>query len=115
MIWWFSRSAGDDRVVALGLAYSAAMVAGAAALFVLLGRHIHRALPVGAALVRSLVCAGAAYGAARLVVELLPSHTRAEAALTAVVGAALAVAVYAGMQWAARAPEFKGIPSAGSA
>jgi hypothetical protein len=27
------------------------------------------------------------------------------------VGAALAVAVYAGLQWVARAPEFKGITS----
>jgi len=115
MVWWFARSSGDNRVVVLGLAYSTAMVAGAAALLVLLGHRIRRSLPVGVALVRSMVCAGAAYGAARLVVELLPSSTRAEAALTAVVGAALAVAVYAGLQWAARAPEFKGIPSEGQA
>jgi len=109
MLWWFSRSSGDGRVVVLGLAYSTAMIAGAAALLVLLGRHIHRALPVGRALVRSVVCAGAAYGAARFVVDLLPSASRVEAALTLVVGTALAIAVYAGLQWAARAPEFKGI------
>jgi putative peptidoglycan lipid II flippase len=111
MLWWFSRSAGDGRVVVLGLAHSTAMIAGAAALLVLLGRHIRRALPVGASLLRSLGCALAAYGAARLVVELLPSSSRADAALTLVVGAALAVGVYAGLQWVARASEFKGITS----
>jgi putative peptidoglycan lipid II flippase len=111
MLWWFSRSTGDGRVVVLGLAHSTAMIAGAAALLVLLGRHIHRALPVGASLLRSLGCALAAYGAARLVVELLPSSSRAEAALTLVVGAVLAAGVYAGLQWIARASEFKGITS----
>jgi len=111
MLWWFSRSTGDGRVVVLGLATSTAMIAGAAALLVLLARHIRRALPVGASLARSVGCAAAAYGAARLAVEVLPSGSRAEAGLTLVVGAALAVAVYAGLQWVARAPEFKGITS----
>ena len=111
MLWWFSRSSGDMRVVVLGLANSTAMIAGAAALLILLGRHIRRTLPVGASLLRSVACAGVAYGAARLVVEVLPSGSRAEAALTLVVGAVLAIAVYAGLQWVARAPEFKGITS----
>jgi putative peptidoglycan lipid II flippase len=115
MVWWFSRSSGDDRVVVLGLAYSTAMIAGAAALLILLARHIHRALPVGRSLVRSLVCAAAAYGAARLVVELVPSSSRVEAALTVVVGTALSLAVYAGLQWAARAPEFRGITTEATA
>jgi peptidoglycan biosynthesis protein MviN/MurJ (putative lipid II flippase) len=109
MVWWFTRSTGDGRVVVLGLAHSTAMIAGAGALLILLGRHIHRALPVGRSLVRSGVCAGAAYGAARLVVAVLPSASRADAALTVVAGAVLAIAVYAGLQWVARAPEFKGI------
>ncbi|MBV9412728.1 MAG: murein biosynthesis integral membrane protein MurJ [Acidimicrobiia bacterium] len=111
MLWWFSQSTGDGRVVVLGLANSTAMIAGAAALLLLLGRHIHHMFRVGAALVRSLACAAAAYGAARLVVEVLPSSSRAEAALTVVVGAVLALVVYAGLQWVARAPEFKGITS----
>ena len=111
MLWWFSRSTGDGRVVVLGLATSTAMVAGAAALLVLLARHIRRALPVGASLARSAACAVAAYGAARLAVEVLPSGSRGEAALTVVAGTALAVAVYAGLQWVARAPEFRGIPA----
>jgi len=115
MVWWFWQSTGDGRVVALGLGYSTAMIAGAGGLLVFLGRHIHHTFRVGAALVRSLACALAAYGAARLVVEVLPSASRAEAALTVVVGAALAVAVYAGLQWVARAPEFKGIASETSA
>jgi len=111
MLWWYARSTGDGRVVVLGLAHSTAMVAGAAALLVLLSRHIHRALPVGASLARSLACTAAAYGAARLAVEVLPSGSRAESALTVVVGAALAAAVYGGLQWMARAPEFRGIAS----
>jgi putative peptidoglycan lipid II flippase len=115
MLWWFSSSTGDGRVVVLGLAYSTAMVAGAAALLVLLRRQIRRALPVGRSLARSLVCTAAAYGAARLTVEVLPSTSRVEAALTVAVGSAIAIAVYAGLQWAARAPEFKGIASEGSA
>jgi hypothetical protein len=72
-------------------------------------------LAVGGALLRSAVCTAAAYGVARLAVELLPSGSRAEAALTLVVGATLAVAVYAGLQWVARAPEFKGITSEAAA
>ena len=111
MLWWFARSTGDSRVVVLGLAHSTAMIAGAGALLVLLGRRIHRAFPVGASLVRSVGCAAAAYGAARLVVELLPSATRVDAAVPVVLGTALAVAVYAGLQRLARAPEFKGITS----
>ena len=55
---------GDMRVVVLGLANSTAMIAGAAALLILLGRHIRRTLPVGASLLRSVACAGVAYGAA---------------------------------------------------
>jgi hypothetical protein len=111
MLWWFWRSTGDGRVVVLGLAHSTAVTVGAGALLLLLARHVRRAFPVGAALVRSLACTAVAYGAARLVVHLLPSGTRAEAALTLVVGGVVAVAAYAGLQWAVRAPEFKGITS----
>jgi putative peptidoglycan lipid II flippase len=111
MLWWFSRTTGDSRVVVLGLAHSTAMVAGAGALLVLLARHIKRAFPVGASLVRSVGCAAAAYGAARLIVELLPSASRIDSAVVLVAGTVLAVAVYAGLQWLARAPEFKGITS----
>jgi hypothetical protein len=96
-------------VVVLGLAHSAAMVAGAAALLVLLGRRARQVLPIGASLLRSLLCAAAAYGAARAVADVLPSASRASAAFTVVVAGALGIAVYAGLQWAARAPEFRGV------
>ena len=111
MLWWFWRSAGDGRVVVLGLAHSTAMVAGAVALLFLLGRRVRHMFPVGGSVLRSLVCAAAAYGTARFVVDVLPSGSRQGAALTLVVGAVLAAAVYAGLQWAARAPEFRGIAS----
>jgi hypothetical protein len=115
MLLWFWGSTGDQRVVVLGLAHSTAMVAGAAALLILLGRRIHHAFPVGAALVRSLTCTAVAYGAARVVVEVLPAGSRTEAALTLVLGAVAAVAAYAALQWAAHAPEFKGITSEAAA
>ena len=111
MLWWFWRSTGDGRVVVLGLAHSTAMVVGAVALFLLLGRRVHRTFPVGSSLIRSLACTAAAYGAARVAVALFPGGTRAEAALTLVVGAVLALATYVGLQWLVRAPEFKGIGS----
>src|SRR5437588_120736 len=56
MLWWFWRSTGDGRVVVLGLAHSTAMVVGAVALFLLLGRRVHRTFPVGSSLIRSLAC-----------------------------------------------------------
>ncbi|MBV8302806.1 MAG: hypothetical protein JOZ04_01250 [Acidimicrobiia bacterium] len=111
MLWWFWQSVGDNRVVVLGLANSAAMVVGAGALLVLLGRRIHRTFPVGAALARSLACAAVAYGAARLAVHVLPAGSRVQAAATLVLGTVLALAAYAGLQWLARAPEFRGITS----
>jgi putative peptidoglycan lipid II flippase len=111
MLWWFWGSTGDSRVVVLGLAHSTVMVGGAAALLALLAVRIRHRFRVGASLIRSLVCTGAAYGAARLVVDALPSASRPSAALTVVVGGALAIVVYVGLQWAARAPEFRGIAS----
>ncbi|MBV8295677.1 MAG: oligosaccharide flippase family protein [Acidimicrobiia bacterium] len=111
MLWWFWRSVGDSRVVVLGLAHSAAMVLGAGALLVLLGRRIHRTFPVGSALARSLACAAVAYAAARLAVHVLAAGSRVEAAATVVLGAVLALAAYAGLQWLARAPEFMGVAS----
>jgi putative peptidoglycan lipid II flippase len=109
MVWWFWVSTGDGRVVVLGLAHSLAMVAGAAALLVVLARRVHERLPVAASLVRSMVCAAASYGIARVVADALPSSSRAGAALTVVVAGSIALLVYAGLQWAARAPEFRGI------
>ncbi len=111
MLWWFWQSSGDGRVVSLGLAHSVAMAAGAVALVVLVARHVGQRFAVGRSLVRSLVCAGPAYGAARGVAAVLPSGSRVDAVLIVVVGSALAVGVYVGLQWAARAPEFKGVPA----
>jgi hypothetical protein len=45
------------------------------------------------------------------VVHVFPSASRTDAALTVVVGGVLAAGVYVGLQWAARAPEFRGVPS----
>ncbi|MCU1451545.1 MAG: putative rane protein putative virulence factor [Acidimicrobiales bacterium] len=109
MLWWFSLSTGGGRVVVLGLAQSVALVGGAAVLLYLVAHHIRQSLPVAASVARSAACAAVAYGTARVVDAALPSGSRAGAALTVVVGGVLAVLVYAGLQWAARAPEFRGI------
>ncbi len=57
-------TSGDDRVVALGVAHSIAMTAGAAALFALLRRRVAAAVPVGGAVVQAVVAGGAAWAAA---------------------------------------------------
>ena len=111
MLWLFWLSTGGERVVVLGLANSAAMVGGAAALLVLLARKIHHPLHVGASLIRSLACAAAAYGVVRGVVALVDSGSRTSAAFTVVLAGVLAAAVYAALQWIARAPEFRGVAS----
>ena len=111
MLWLFWLSTGGERVVVLGLANSAAMVGGAAALLVLLARKIHQPLPVGASLLRSLACAAAAYAVVRGVVAVVDSGSRTSAAFTVVVAGVLAAAVYAALQWVARAPEFRGVAS----
>jgi putative peptidoglycan lipid II flippase len=109
MVWWFAASRGDDRVVVLGLAYATVMVAGGAVLTALLARRVHERLPVVASVVRSAACACAAGLAAAGLRALLPSGGRAGAAVTLVVAGTVAAAVYAGIQWALRAPEFRGV------
>jgi putative peptidoglycan lipid II flippase len=109
MLWWFSVSTGGDRVVVLGLAQSVALVGGAGALLFLLARRVGQSLPVVASVARSAACAAVAYGAARAVGASLSSDSRAGAALTVVVGGVAATLVYVGLQWAARAPEFRGV------
>ena len=109
MVWWFSASTGADGVVVLGLAYSAVMIGGAAAQAVLLGRRVHERLPVASSVFRSAACAALAGGAAAALASVLPSGDRAGAALTLAAAGGLAVLVYTGLQWALRAPEFRGV------
>ncbi|MEY2569383.1 MAG: putative peptidoglycan lipid flippase [Actinomycetota bacterium] len=101
-----SRAAdGSDRVVALGLAHSAAMTGGAFVLSVLLERRHRLHLHVGATLVRSLVTAAAACGAGALAAGAVDTGGRAGAAAALAVGLLVVSAVSIGGQFALRAPE----------
>jgi len=78
-------------------------------LLILLARRVAQPVTVGASVLRSLVCAVLAAGVARVLADALPGASRAEAALTVVVAGGAAALVYAGIQWALRAPEFRGV------
>jgi putative peptidoglycan lipid II flippase len=99
-------TSGTDRVVALALAHSAVVTAGAVALFAVLRRRVGVAVPVGATLARSVVASAAGGLAAWLVAGLVPSGAGIvhAAAAVALGGGAGLVAVVAG-QAALRAPE----------
>jgi len=102
-------ASGGDRVVALGLAHSVAMVAGAAALGVVLHRRVGPGWPLGASLARALACAALAGGAAWVVSGVVPvgrpGAGRLEAAGTVVLGSLVAGGVYLAGQFVLRAPE----------
>jgi len=109
MLWWFSASIGRDRVVVLGLAYSVAMIGGAAVLLVLLRRRVRERLPVASSVVRSAVCACLTGVAAWAIATLLPSGDRVGAAVTLIAAGGIALAIYVALQWGLRAPEFRGV------
>jgi putative peptidoglycan lipid II flippase len=100
---------GTDRVVALGLAHSIAMTAGAVALFVLLRKEIARPIVVGPTLARTLATAVAAGLSALAVARLLAGDGRLMAAVALVAGLAVGGLVAVGGQALLRAPELAGI------
>ena len=104
MLAGFAAASGDDRVVALGVAHSAAMLGGAAVLLALLRRQT-ATWPFAAALVRAVVGAAAAGLAAAVVVGAVPGGGRLGDALALTLGGAAGIAVYVAVLWALRAPE----------
>lgn len=98
-----------DRVVALGLAHSLVMTAGAAVLAWTLRRRIGSGWPAGAAVVRggigALIAGGAAWSAARISSTVVSGGGRPAAALALVLGTSAAVGAYAAAQWVLGAPE----------
>jgi putative peptidoglycan lipid II flippase len=106
----FGLSTGTSRVVVLGLAHSAAMVAGAVALGVLVRRRVAAPWPVGATLARSAAGAVVAGLVARLAAELAGGAAggRSGAALALVAGGAAGGGAYLLTCWALRAPELAG-------
>ena len=106
-----SAASGSGRMVAIGVAHSVAMVAGAVTLGVLLRRRIGVAWPVGAALARNGAGAVAAGLAAWAVAGLLPSGGRLEAALAVGSGGGVGIGAYLLVEWVLRAPELSRRPA----
>lgn len=100
-------SDGGDRVVALGLAHSAAMTGAALALTLMLERRYHLQLPVGATLARSVLTSAIAGGAGAVAAGAVDSGGRGGAAAALATGLAVVVAVSIGLQWLLRAPELR--------
>jgi len=97
----------SGRMVAIGVAHSVAMVAGAVALGVAVRRRVGVAWPVGGTLARSLAGALAAGVAARVVADMVAVDGRLGAALAVASGAAAGVGAYLLSAWALRAPELR--------
>jgi putative peptidoglycan lipid II flippase len=109
MVAGFAAATGDDRVVVLGLAHSAAMVVGAVVLLALVRRRVGRPVPVAAGVVRALlaglVAAAVAAGGAAAVERVVAGEGRVAAALTLAVAGAAGAAAYLLAQRLLRAPE----------
>lgn len=111
MVVAFGAASGPGRVVALGLAYSVAMLGGAVVLGVAVRRRAGAPWPVAATLARSLAGAVVAAVTARLAAGLAPSGGRGGAAVAVVLGGTAGVGAYLLTAWALRAPELAGLPS----
>jgi putative peptidoglycan lipid II flippase len=107
MLGLFAAVTGGDRVVVLGLAHSAAMVGGSAALLLLVRRRVGERCLSGATLTRGLACGLAAAVAARLVADRLPGGGRPTALVAVALGTAAGLSVYLAGQWWLRAPELR--------
>jgi putative peptidoglycan lipid II flippase len=102
-----AASDGGDRVVALGLAHSAAMTGAALALTVMLERRYDLQLPVGATLARSVTTSAVAGGVGALAAGAVDSGGRAGAAAALAAGLGAVAMLSVGLQWLLRAPELR--------
>ena len=105
MVGWSAAVSGEAQVVALGLAHSVAMVAGAVALFVLVRRRVGEPVPVLGSVARALGAAAVAAGVAFVVDKGLPGDGWVGAALSLVVAGGAGTASYFAVQRLLRAPE----------
>ena len=103
---------GNDRVVALGLAHSVAMTAGAGCLLVLVRRRVGHALPFGATAARTVAVSAVAGLVAVVVVHATDSAGRGGAAVALFAGAVAAGIVVVAGQVALGAPELRGLTRA---
>ena len=107
MVAGAAASDGGDRVVALGLAHSAAMTGAALALSLMLERRYNLQLPVGATLARSVATSAIAGAAGALAAGAVDSGGRAGAAAALGTGLAVVAVVSIALQWLLRAPELR--------
>lgn len=95
-----AATTGRDRVVALGLAHSAAMTAGAAVLVVLLRRRLGSRVPVGRTVVRAALSAAAVGAAATAGAAVFDVGGRTGALVDLAAGGPLGLAAGGAALWA---------------
>ena len=100
---------GDDRVVALGAAHSAAFSVGAVALMALLRRRLRRPLVVAPTVARAVVAAVATWAAATLCAQAVGGAGRVGAALDVSVAGLVAAATGVAVLWVLKEPEVRGL------
>ncbi|HEX2046358.1 MAG TPA: lipid II flippase MurJ [Acidimicrobiales bacterium] len=105
MVTLFRLASGSGRMVAIGVAHSVAMVAGAVVLGAAVRRRVGRPWPVGATLARAVAGAVAAGLAAATVADMVGSGSRLAAALAVGLGGTAGVGAYLLVAWVLRAPE----------
>ena len=106
-------ASGTGQVVALGVAHSVAMTAGAAVLLVLLRRRLGVRVPVGATVARAVAAAAVAGGVAVVGASVFDGAGRGGAVVDLVLGGPAAAVAGAAVLWALRAPELVGLPGLG--
>jgi putative peptidoglycan lipid II flippase len=96
---------GDAKVAVLGIVHAVAVTGASAALLVGVVRRLRRRVPVLSALARDVLFAALAGVAAWGAVPAVGTAGRTHAAVAVVLGGAAGAIVYAGGQFAVRAPE----------
>ena len=114
MVAGYGWASGDGRLSAIGYGHSAAFLAGAGALALLLRRRMRERWGLASPLLRSLACAVVAGGVASVLVAVLPDGGRAAAAVTVVLAGGAGAAVYLGAQRWLRAPELLALRRGGA-
>jgi putative peptidoglycan lipid II flippase len=109
MVAGSAAASGSGRVVALGLAHSAAMTAGAVVLYSLLRRRVPRTVRLAPTVGRAVAASAAVAAVAAVGASLVGGSGRAGALADLVVAGPLAVAAGIAMLWVLHSPELAGI------
>ena len=107
MVVGASLASGGGRVVALGLAHSVAVTAGALCLLYLLRRRLALEMGLAPWVARGLAAAAGVWAVATASAHLLGPGGRVGAAVDLVVGGVLAASACVGVLWASNTPEVR--------